>query len=123
MPRLNKMNCPILNKYQEMRINKTTPIKYHLNLHLHEDFLDEDSIIFEIIRFCLNQNKEESNNLDLKFTSKTLKYVFGDQIKSEDFKNLTINSIKNAIKDGKINISGKSMNFSKEIILKYYQPN
>lgn len=117
------MNYLTLNKFLGMKINKDIPIKYHLNLHLHENFLDEDSIIFEIIRFCLNQNKDESNDLDLKFTSKTLKYVFGDQIKSEDFKNLTINSIKNAIKDGKINISGKSMNLSKETILKYYQPN
>jgi galactitol-specific phosphotransferase system IIB component len=104
-----------------MKISLTAPLKYHLNLHLHEDYLDKDSIIFEIIRFCMNQNKEDSDPMELKFTSKTLKYVFGDRVKSEEFKNLMIDSIKDHIKDGKIYTSGKSMNLNKETILKYYQ--
>jgi galactitol-specific phosphotransferase system IIB component len=104
-----------------MKININAPLKYHLNLHLHDDYLDEESIIFEIIRFCLNQNKEDSDQLDLKFTSKTLKYVFGDKIKSDYFKDLMINSIKDHIKSGKIQVSGKSMSLNKETILKYYQ--
>jgi hypothetical protein len=47
--------------------------------------------------------------------------VFGDRVKSEEFKNLMIDSIKDHIKDGKIYTSGKSMNLNKETILKYYQ--
>ena len=102
-----------------LTIKKEVPIKYHLNMHLMESLLDKDSVAFEIIRYIINDKKEL--NLDsFKFTSKTLKYIFGDKMKDEKFKEYIITELKALIASSKIVASGKTMHLSKEIIENFY---
>jgi hypothetical protein len=100
-----------------MRIKESSPLKYHLDLHLHESFTDEGSILFEITRYCLSQTQDLSN---LKFTSKTLKYIFGDQMKDENFKDKIIQSVKSGIKNSIIIVKGKSMIVSESFASNYF---
>lgn len=105
-----------------LKIRDDIKVKYILNLHLVDDLLDDESIIFEIIKYVIGQSKDDKVNLeDLKFTSKTLKYIFGDKIKDDTFKQKVIISIKNSISDGDIIPKGKSMFLSDKIINEYYR--
>ncbi len=107
---------------KNLKIKKDIKLKYLLNLHLTDELLDEDSIIFEIVKYTISQIKEDDFDLDdIKFTSKTLKYIFGDKIKEDSFKTFVINSIKNNIKNNNISPVGKSMFLSKKIISEYYK--
>lgn len=107
---------------KNLKIRKDIKLKYLLNLHLTDELLDEDSIVFEIVKYTIGQIKDDDFDLDdIKFTSKTLKYIFGDKIKEDSFKTFVINSIKNNIKNNNISPVGKSMFLSKKIISEYYK--
>jgi hypothetical protein len=103
-----------------MKINNRAPIKYHLNLHLSEKHLNPESIAFELTRYTISQSKSDDVDLsDLKFTSKTLKYIFGDRLEGE-FKELVVASIKKYIKEGYIEPKGKSMYITKKLVNQFY---
>lgn len=100
-----------------MKIKKNAELKYHLDLHLHEDFIDDESITFEIARYLFLQSQDLSN---LKFTSKTLKYIFGEKMSDEKFKEKLILVIKEGIKNSTIIVNGKSMIISESFSSKYF---
>ncbi len=89
-----------------------------------QSFLDKDSIEFEITRYLIEYAETTGNEfLDLnkmKFTSKTLKYIFGDKIKDEKFKNTVVSSIKEMISLNLIKRNNKAMYLTEKIISKYY---
>jgi len=105
-----------------MKINKQLPIKYHLNLHLSGDSINEDSIMFEIVRYLVNQlnKKDDPDYSNIKFTSKTLKYVFGDRMKEDEFKNLVIKILKNNISIGMIETKNKNLLVTDKLLSKFY---
>jgi hypothetical protein len=103
-----------------LAIKKETPIKYHLNMHLMDSLLENESIIFELIKYIINDKKELTIDM-FKFTSKTLKYVFGDKMKSEEFKTRVVTELKKMISKNLIVPKGKSMYISKELIEKFYK--
>ena len=93
-------------------------------MHLMESFLEKDSIAFEVIKYVVN-DIESNDNKDftfdnLKFTSKTLKYVFGDKMKDDVFKEYTITSLKQMIRDGWIEPKNKSMYITEQMITNFY---
>jgi hypothetical protein len=102
--------------------NQNLPIKYILNLHLTSNFLNEDSIGFELTRYTIENNSDPLKiDLDnLKFTSKTLKYIFGDRLKSETFKEFMVESIKSLIKQELIKPNGSSMYITNRLLNKFY---
>ena len=107
---------------KSLKIKKDIKLKYLLNLHLTDNLIDNDSIVFEILRYLVNQSNSSDLDLEnIKFTSKTLKYIFGEKISEDSFKNFVINSIKDNIKSDKILPKGKSMYMSKKIIYEYYE--
>ena len=96
-------------------------------MHLMESFLDKDSIAFELIKYVVsdiesNESKELSFDT-LKFTSKTLKYVFGDMLKEETFKSYAIDSIKKMIADNWIEPKSKSMYITETMLTNFYNVN
>ena len=71
------------------KINESLPIKYTLDLHrslraypTHQDFMFE--VISYLIKVAEQKGKQLDSN-DLTFSSKTLKYIFGENLKSEEF--------------------------------------
>jgi hypothetical protein len=103
-----------------MKISSDAPIKYSLDLHLTDSHISPEGIIFEIVRYCIAQFKSSEIELDnVKFTSKTLKYVFGNRLDGE-FKDLVVSSIKEYIGSGFIKPNNNSMYITKELITKFY---
>ena len=107
-----------------LKIKEDIPLKYHLNMHLMESYIDKDSIGFELIRYIINDiNGNDNKDLtleNLKFTAKTLKYVFGDKMQNDEFKNYTITSLKQLIALNFIEPKGKSMYITEEMLRKFY---
>ena len=96
-------------------------------MHLMESFLDKDSIAFELIKYVVSDiesnDKKELTLENLKFTSKTLKYVFGDMLKEDIFKDYTVASIKRMISDKWIEPKSKSMYITEQMITNFYNIN
>jgi hypothetical protein len=111
----------------KLKIKDETPIKYHLNMHLMKSFIERDSIGFELIKYVVNEieanDKKELTFENMKFTSKTLKYVFGDQMKDEEFKEYIISKLKEMISLNWINPKNKSMFITEEMITNFYNIN
>lgn len=77
------------------------PIKYYLNVHTLDQLIDSEAILFEITKYLIQviNTKEKDLTLEnLKFSTKTLKYVFGDKIKDETFKEKLVKSLKELLK-------------------------
>jgi hypothetical protein len=108
-----------------LTIKEDLPIKYKLNMHLTDSFINRESVSFEIVRYLIdevesNEKKELILN-NLKFTSKTLKYIFGKKMTdTEVFKDFVILSIKGLISDGLLKTDNKSIKLTEEIINQFY---
>ena len=105
-----------------IEIREDLPLKYYLNLHLNR--YTEDSVLFEIINYIVANNIENKDKIisyeNLKFSSKTLKYIFGEDMIDEKFKNEIIFSIKKLISDAKINVNKKYFHVTEKGILNFY---
>lgn len=92
-------------------------------MHLMESLIDRDSIAFELVKYVdkdIDANEKDRILENFKFTSRTLKYVFGDRIKDEKFKEYVISSIKEMIEMKWIKSNGKSMYINIEMINKFF---
>lgn len=72
------------------KLKQDLPIKYELGLHkVLPSYPTETDFVFDIIQYiirvCELKNKE-FNPADLKFSAKTLKYVFNENEVTPDFK-------------------------------------
>ena len=93
-------------------------------MHLMESLIEGDSIAFELIKYIISDiesnSKKELNIDNMKFTSKTLKYIFGERLKVNSFKEYIILEIKKMIDKKWIIPKGKSMHISEEMIKYFY---
>jgi hypothetical protein len=107
-----------------LKIKNDIAIKYHLNMHLMDSFIERDSIGFELIKYVIDQiESNDSKSLELKnmkFTSKTLKYIFGDKMNDTEFKEYMVSKIKEMISIDWIEPSGKSMLITEKMINNFY---
>jgi hypothetical protein len=106
-----------------LTLRSDLPIKYNLNLHREEGLRDDRSILFDIIGHFLRvaQSKQKETSLDsFNFSSKTMKYVFGDRLKDETFKLELVKSIKQLISSGEILATGETMSVTEKGLLNFY---
>jgi len=107
-----------------LKIKEDIQIKYHLNMHLMDSFIDMDSIGFELIKYTISvieSNHKKTISLDnMKFTSKTLKYIFGDKLNDDAFKEYVVSKIKEMISLNLIEPNNKSMYITEKMINKFY---
>jgi hypothetical protein len=83
-----------------MILRSDLPIKYYLNLHGEEKVRDKYYFLFEILQYVIrvaNMKDRQLTEENYKFSSKSLKYVFGDRIKDETFKTELVKSLKELI--------------------------
>jgi len=89
-----------------------------------EPFIDRDSVGFELIKYVvsdIDSNSKKDLTLDnMKFTSKTLKYVFGDKMKDIEFKEYIISNLKEMISLKWIDARNKSMFITEKMIKNFY---
>ena len=109
-----------------MTLRSDLPIKYYLNLHNEDGLSDEFTLLFEIIQYIIKVANAKEKNLDLKsfkFSSKSLKYVFGDRLKDETFKINLVKSLKEMIGDNYLTTEGDFIYFTKKGITYFYLTN
>lgn len=72
------------------KINQTLPIKYSLNVHnALPSYPTEADFIFDVASHLVRVADVKGKDWDIediKFSTKTLKYVFGDRMNDEQFK-------------------------------------
>jgi hypothetical protein len=107
-----------------IKLKNDLQLKYYLSMHLNSTLIDKNAILFEIISYILSNNIEgkdkEVNYKNLKFSSKTLKYIFGEKFESEEAKNSIILLIKKLVEDKCIDVRSKTFYISEKGISKFY---
>ena len=90
-----------------MKLRPDLPIKYYLNVYNEEALQDDLVILFNISQYLLKVIELKSKSLDLenlKFTTASFKYIFGDRIKDEIFKSSLIKQLKGLIQEEYIEV-------------------
>ena len=106
-----------------MVIRSNLPIKYYLNLHNEEDLQDNLSILFDIMQYLIKVAQMKSKDVSpdiFKFSSKSLKYVFGDKIKDETFKSNLVKTIKELISTEHLLVDGENIKITIKGIAEFY---
>ena len=107
-------------------IRSDLPVKYYLNLHNDPRVFDSNAYLFEIIQYLLrvidSKNKELSYD-NFKFSSKSLKYIFGDKLNDETFKGNLVKTLKEMISEGLLENQGDFIKITKLGISKFYTVN
>lgn len=106
-----------------LNLRSDLPIKYLLNVHGEEDLQDDLAILFDIIRYLTHVIQVKNKELSLenfKFTSKSLKYVFGDRLNDETFKQKLVKRIKTLIVNEDLVVDGDVMKITQKGITNFY---
>lgn len=113
-------------KKMTLLIKEDLPIKYYLGLHGEESVRDTFYPLFEISQYLIKVHNAKTKELEMssfKFSSKSLKYVFGDRLKDETFKEEIVQSLKELLKDDYFVSKGESIIFTKKALTHFYQIN
>lgn len=106
-----------------MKLRKDLPIKYYLNVYNEEDLQDDLAILFNISQYLIKVAEIKSKTLNpenLKFTTASLKYVFGEKIKDETFKSSLVKRIKTLIQEEYLEVKGEQFYISNKGIQTFY---
>ena len=109
-----------------MKLRSDLPIKYYLNLYNEEGLNDEFTLLFEILQYIIRVANTKDKDLDpnnIRFSSKSLKYVFGDRIKDETFKLNLVKSLKKMITEEYLKSEGDFIYFTKKGLTHFYLTN
>jgi hypothetical protein len=106
------------------RINEALPVKYHFMVHTampkypsHSDFIFD--VCAYLVRVHGSKNKDISA-ADLKFSAKTLKYIFGEQVNSDDFRQTVKSIVADCLEDGSLSKKGEFIFISETTFTKYF---
>jgi hypothetical protein len=105
-------------------IHPSLPIKYTLGVHpalptypTRQDFVFD--IAAHIVRVTELKSKDWSVD-DIKFSTKTLKYVFGDRMQSAEFRDKIKDLLKSLLEDGTLLKKGDFVFIPESEFSKYY---
>jgi hypothetical protein len=106
-----------------MTLKPDLAIKYYLNVYNEEDLQDELAVLFNILQYLLKVADIKNRSLDLenlKFTTNSLKYVFGEKVKNDDFKSNLIKKIKYLIQEKYLTVKKENFYITKNGISEFY---
>lgn len=107
-----------------MKIRSDLPIKYYLNVYNEENLQDELTILFDIIQYLTKVIQAKDKDLSLenfKFTSKSMKYIFGDKLKDETFKQNLVKRLKTLIATENVSVTGETMKITEKGLTNFYK--
>lgn len=106
------------------KIHEALPIKYDLLVHTalpnyptHSDFIFDICAYF--VRIYSSKNKELAA-ADLKFSAKTLKYIFGEQINDELFRQKIKKIVADLLTNESLSKKGEFVFISETTFTKYF---
>lgn len=106
-----------------MILRSDLPLKYYLNLYNEDSLSDNYTVLFDILQYIIKvaNAKEKSLELkNLKFSSKSLKYIFGEKLKDEIFKAYIVKSLKEMILKEYLRPEGDFIFFTKNGLTYFY---
>jgi len=106
-----------------MKLRSDLPIKYYLNVHADDVLQDDLAILFDIIQYIIKVIEIKQKQLtieNLKFSSKSLKYVFGDRLNNETFKQNLVKRIKSLILSENLRVDGETMHITQNGLTHFY---
>ena len=109
-----------------MILRSDLPLKYYLNLYNEDSLSDNYTVLYDILQYIIKvaNAKEKSLELkNLKFSSKSLKYVFGERLKNETFKISVVKSLKEMIFQEYLKSEGDFIYFTKKGLTYFYLTN
>ena len=105
------------------KLNKTVPLKYQLDLHSSlPSYPTRQDFLFDVLSYLIRVAESKSKDWDsssIKFSSKTLKYVFGDRLTPEFLEKLKP-IMKVLIEDGTLTKTGESLVISESTFSDFY---
>ena len=92
-------------------------------MHLNGSLIEKNAILFEIINYILENNIKDKDIAykNFKFSTKTLKYIFGERFNNEETKDEVVNMIKELVDDKCIDVRSKTFHISEKGISKFYK--
>lgn len=106
-------------------LKETVPIKYRLGLHRDlPEYPTRRDIEFDLISYIVYVIDVKNKDFDidnLKFTSKTLKYIFKDKLEEVEFKTIFVKLLKELIDAGKVRKENGKFYILPEVYNTYYK--
>lgn len=106
------------------KINPDQPIKYDLLVHTAlPAYPTLPDFIIDVCLYLIKVHGTKKTQLtsnELKFSVKTLKYVFGTKLEDEDFKIKIKDNLQNGIALGNLTKEGEFIFISEETFTKYF---
>ena len=105
-------------------IQKGLPIKYSLGIHSAlPNYPTETDFIFDVASHLVRVTEVKSKDWsadDIKFSTKTLKYVFGDHMNSDEFRTKIKELLKCLLEKGSLIKKGEFIFIPESEFSKYY---
>lgn len=106
-----------------LTLRSDLPIKFYLNVYNEEDLQDDHAILFNIILYVyrvIESKQKEVDYSNFKFSTKSLKYVFGDKVNDPIFKAKLIASLKKLISFEYISLNKDIMYITEKGLTNFY---
>jgi hypothetical protein len=105
-------------------LSQVAPLKYSLEAHIAlPNYPTRQDFVFDITSYLIRVSESKSRKLDpddLKFSTKTLKYVFSDKMNDDEFRDKIKLIMKDMIEDGSLEKTGENLVISQNEFLKLY---
>jgi hypothetical protein len=106
------------------RIKDGLPIKYDLLIHTAmPNYPTSSDFIVDVCSYFIRVYESKNKPLepaDLKFSVKTLKYIFGDLVEKDDFRQKIKKILADGIEDGSLSKKGDFVFISESAFTKYF---
>lgn len=106
-------------------LKQSLPLKYFLDTHIALlSYPTEQDFMFDIISYIVRVSVSKAKPIDpkdIKFSTKTLKYVFGDRLANQEFADKIKLIMKSLIEDGSLIKKGEYLQISESTFLTYYE--
>ena len=106
------------------KINDQLPVKYHFSVHTSmPSYPTYSDFVFDVCSYLLRvhgQKKPVLTQQELKFSVKTLKYVFGTNMENEDFRIRLKEHLTDGIGLGHLQKNGEFIFISEESFTNYF---
>lgn len=106
------------------KLSSTAPLKYSLEAHIAlPTYPTRQDFVFDIVSYLIRVSETKSRKLeptDLKFSTKTLKYVFNDRMNDESFRDKIKLIMKDMIEDSSLTKAGENLVINETEFLKLY---
>ena len=109
----------------KISLRPTLPLKYLIDAHIVLlSYPTKQDFIFDVLSYIVKVSLAKSKKIDpkdIKFSMKTLKYIFGDKLENQEFSEKLKLIMKSMIEDGSLIKNGEYLQIDEAVFLTYYE--